>query len=280
MGHVAQAGTWCQRREKGLNLVFTRADCLAQVERDQCRKRGWLPGIRTGFYLLGEASRGKLPKGRGAVLLRNREHTKLRPQLSQRAQHGRFCYLLAKLRRELRRRQNDFFGQQLIRGQRKGGDLYGATRNRRLLPGFVAAKRKDKAEHCGGADKVRCVRTQSAGGTQQVQRHYRTFSDQAAQQVAGGGSLFKRGLGGSGTQGRLNHGRSRRGQLLCARGVEDQTSAGDEVAESFKRKQRRCILMEVGGAGGEQLRGRRIGGVQGGAFLKRGGWLALQGLMR
>ena len=94
---VADARAGGEGREEGLDLFFGRDDGLAEVERDECRERGGLAGVGSGFDLLGETGGGELPEGGCAVGLRDGEDAEVLPEFGEGAEDGGLGDLFAEL---------------------------------------------------------------------------------------------------------------------------------------------------------------------------------------
>ena len=256
VSHVANARTRCQRRQERFDFIFSSANRLAQVERNQRRKRGGLAGIRACLDLLGKTGSRQFPKCGRAIQLRHRDHAQLRPELGQCAQNSRFRDFVADLVRHVGGRKHDLGGEDFIYCQRQRRNLDRPGRYRRLLPCLVAAQGENVGENSSGDDKVGNVGPVRTGGAEQVQRDGIAIRNQPCQQAAGviefGQLRGRRRLAQRGF-----HQRGRGRGYLRARRVQHQAGAREPIANIALRQQGFAILMPVGGARGGQLVGRR-----------------------
>ena len=81
---VADARAGGEGGEEGLDLFLRRYDGLTEIERDECRERGGLASVGSGFDLLGEAGGGELPESGCAVGLRDGDDAEMLPEFGER----------------------------------------------------------------------------------------------------------------------------------------------------------------------------------------------------
>ena len=238
-----------QRRKEAGDFFFRSSDSLRKIQRHQRGYSCWLTRVGSGFDGFRKAFRDQFPKRGSIVLLRLRQHAKLRPKFVERAQNSGFRDFATEFGHELGCGHCTLLAKNFPDAHGQGRNLRTLCARRSLFPGFLTAHREHVAEYLRRGKEIGRV----ASGAEQVQRQRRAFGNQPRRKANRNGTFSSSGRTIRNAKSRFNERRCRCTELLSTWSEKDQTIVVDPGAHGIQRQKRLAILMPGRGTSGRKL---------------------------